>query len=300
MDDLLLEFLMESSESLDVVDAELVKFEQEPNNSDILGNIFRLVHTIKGTCGFLDLPRLEALAHAAETLMGKFRDGAPVTPESVSVILKSIDRIKDLLGELETRQGAEPEGNDYDLIAQLEVLSGLKGDPNSIAQQAIAAAGGTVEIAAARAVPEPTPEPEPAEIVAAPQERDTKPGEVSLDELERLFQEAPGLDGFDATAAAKEAAVESVSSDDDVSAPEAPAEIVAEAPAPAPEPVAKAKPKKEAKAKVDKPAENKGAPVSQQTIRVSVEALEQLMTMVSELVLTRNQLLEIARTNDDI
>ncbi|MBL4645517.1 MAG: hybrid sensor histidine kinase/response regulator, partial [Rhizobiales bacterium] len=268
--------------------------------SDILGNIFRLVHTIKGTCGFLDLPRLEALAHAAETLMGKFRDGAPVTPESVSVILKSIDRIKDLLGELETRQGAEPEGNDHDLIAQLEVLSGLEGDPNSVAQQAIAAAGGTVEIAAARAAPEPTPEP--AEIVAAPQERDTKPGEVSLDELERLFQEAPGLDGFDATAAAKEAAVESVSSDDDVSAPEAPAEIVAEAPAPtpAPEPVAKAKPKKAAKAKVDKPVENKGAPVSQQTIRVSVEALEQLMTMVSELVLTRNQLLEIARNNDDI
>jgi two-component system, chemotaxis family, sensor kinase CheA len=69
MDDLLREFLTETNESLDRVDAELVRFEQEPNNGEILGNIFRLVHTIKGTCGFLSLPRLEALAHAAEGLM---------------------------------------------------------------------------------------------------------------------------------------------------------------------------------------------------------------------------------------
>ena len=95
MDDLLREFLTETDESLDVVDVELVRFEQEPNNAKILDNIFRLVHTIKGTCGFLGLPRLEALAHAAETLMGKFRDGMPVTGEAVTLILATIDRIKD-------------------------------------------------------------------------------------------------------------------------------------------------------------------------------------------------------------
>src|ERR1700739_2140185 len=78
MDDLLREFLTETSESLDTVDNQLVKFEQEPNSAKILDNIFRLVHTIKRTCGFLGLPRLEALAHAAETLMGKFRHGMPV------------------------------------------------------------------------------------------------------------------------------------------------------------------------------------------------------------------------------
>ena len=84
MDDLLREFLTETNESLDRVDAELVRFEQEPNNGEILGNIFRLVHTIKGTCGFLGLPRLEALAHSAENLMGEFRDGMPVTTEAVT------------------------------------------------------------------------------------------------------------------------------------------------------------------------------------------------------------------------
>ena len=64
MDDLLREFLTETGESLDTVDNQLVRFEQDPNNAKILDNIFRLVHTIKGTCGFLGLPRLEALAHA--------------------------------------------------------------------------------------------------------------------------------------------------------------------------------------------------------------------------------------------
>src|SRR5215475_2349316 len=119
MDDLLREFLTETNESLDVVDVELVRFEQDPNNAKILDNIFRLVHTIKGTCGFLGLPRLEALAHAAETLMGKFRDGMPVTGEAVTIILSTIDRIKDILGELEKRQ-QEPEGEDRDLIGELE------------------------------------------------------------------------------------------------------------------------------------------------------------------------------------
>src|SRR6202022_1429071 len=109
MDDLLREFLTETNESLDTVDNQLVRFEQEPNNAKILDNIFRLVHTIKGTCGFLGLPRLEALAHAAETLMGKFRDGMPVTGEAVTLILSTIDRLKEVLGGLEQNE-AEPEG----------------------------------------------------------------------------------------------------------------------------------------------------------------------------------------------
>src|SRR6202035_4337785 len=128
MDDLLREFLTETGESLDTVDVELVHFEQDPNNAKILDNIFRLVHTIKGTCGFLGLPRLEALAHAAETLMGKFRDGMPVTGEAVTLILSTIDRIKQILEQLEKDQ-QEPAGADADLIGELErmVLDALPG-----------------------------------------------------------------------------------------------------------------------------------------------------------------------------
>src|SRR5450631_2610549 len=121
MDDLLREFLTETSESLDTVDNQLVRFEQDPNNARILDNIFRLVHTIKGTCGFLGLPRLEALAHAAETLMGKFRDGMPVTGQAVTLILTTIDRIKEILGQLEATE-AEPFGSDQDLIEELHEM----------------------------------------------------------------------------------------------------------------------------------------------------------------------------------
>src|SRR3954463_13994953 len=119
MDDLLREFLTETGEHLDTVDVELVRFEQDPNNETILRNIFRLVHTIKGTCGFLGLPRLEALAHAAETLMGKFRDGMAVTTEAVSLILTTLDRVKEILAELE-RHAGERAGSEGALMGAWE------------------------------------------------------------------------------------------------------------------------------------------------------------------------------------
>lgn len=97
MDELLAEFLTETGERLDELDVNIVRFEQEPNDAEMLNTIFRLVHTIKGTCGFIGLNRLAKLTHAAESLMGQYRDGAPVTVEGVSVILASIDRIKDIL-----------------------------------------------------------------------------------------------------------------------------------------------------------------------------------------------------------
>ena len=122
MDELLRDFLTETHESIDVVDVELVRFEQDPNNAKILNNVFRLVHTIKGTCGFLNLPRLEALTHAAEALMGKFRDGARVTGEAVTLVLATIDRVKILLDQLERNQ-AEPAGDDRDLIVKLERMA---------------------------------------------------------------------------------------------------------------------------------------------------------------------------------
>lgn len=99
---MLQDFLTETGESLDRVDAELVRFEQEPNNGQILSNIFRLVHTIKGTCGFLALSRLERLTHAAETLMGRFRDGMPVTADAVTLILSTLRPVGILIRRRQT------------------------------------------------------------------------------------------------------------------------------------------------------------------------------------------------------
>src|SRR4051812_7185441 len=180
MDDLLREFLTETSESLDTVDNQLVKFEQEPNNAKILDNIFRLVHTIKGTCGFLGLPRLEALAHAGETLMGKFRDGMPVTAEAVSLILASIDRIKEILGGLEATE-AEPEGTDEDLIEQLHAMA--EGGAHAPVEAA------PVAPAPVAAAPPIVPAATQGTLVDQVLERPLRPGEVSLDDLERAFRE---------------------------------------------------------------------------------------------------------------
>src|SRR5450755_4086326 len=183
MDDLLREFLTETGESLDTVDNQLVRFEQDPNNAKILDNIFRLVHTIKGTCGFLGLPRLEALAHAAETLMGKFRDGLPATNDAVTLILATIDRIKEILESLE-RDQREPDGTDDDLIGQLERMVERTASPQAPA----------------------TPAPQTLE-------RPLRPGENSLEDLERAFRETP-VDPQPAKPV-KPAPVESPVSDDD-------------------------------------------------------------------------------------
>ena len=260
MDDLLREFLTETNESLDTVDNQLVRFEQDPNNAKILDNIFRLVHTIKGTCGFLGLPRLEALAHAAETLMGKFRDGMAVTGPAVTLILTTIDRIKEILSQLEATE-AEPEGTDSDLIDALHemVERGMEVVSGSLAPSNTASAD----------VP----------LIVQAIERELRPGEVSLEELERAFQET---------------AIE-------VSPPLAPEIVVA-----APVVEAKAETKTAVETKVVKQrtaVEIGGTPeadkIANQSIRVNVDTLEHLMTMVSELVLTRNQLLEISRRHED-
>ena len=244
MDDLLREFLTETNESLDTVDNQLVRFEQDPNNAKILDNIFRLVHTIKGTCGFLGLPRLEALAHAAETLMGKFRDGMPVTGEAVTLILSTIDRIKEILGQLEATE-AEPEGADVDLIDAL----------HHMVEQGMAA------MAAAPAAPAPVAA-KPVTVgmmVDQTLERELRPGEVSLDELERAFRETE-----------IEVASPSI-------APVQPSAPKAEAPkAEAPKPAA-AKPKKA----VIENETTESDKIANQSIRVNVDTLEHLMTMES-------------------
>lgn len=120
MDELLSEFITETSEFLETVDSQLVIFEADPSDLATLNNIFRLVHTIKGTCGFLGLPRLQSVAHAGETLLGKFRNRSLVaSTHQVQLVMACIDRIKDILAEIEIN-GKELEGDDSALILALE------------------------------------------------------------------------------------------------------------------------------------------------------------------------------------
>lgn len=228
MDDLIVEFITETGESLGELDNSLILLEQDPGNADLLSKIFRVMHTIKGTCGFLALPRLEKVAHKSEDLLGLFRDGQLTpNPAYISLILESLDRIKQILGEIE-KSGAEQEGDDTMLIAKLEVAC----DPDMEAAFA------------SQSAPRPAAAPIPAPIA------------VAVEIPPSIEFEAPVTQSAPAPVAA-------------------PPSVQAEA-----GPVS-------------------DHTVASQSLRVSVDVLENLMTMVSELVLTRNQILQVARQQAD-
>src|SRR3954451_267613 len=129
MDDLIADFLTETNESIADLDVALLKLERTPDDKDTLSLIFRMVHTIKGTCGFLGLPRLERVAHAAEHVLGQLRDGTmAASPDVVSQILTALDRIKAILAGL-SQSGAEPTGDDAALIPGLNTTGGRHAPP---------------------------------------------------------------------------------------------------------------------------------------------------------------------------
>lgn len=120
MDDLLRDFLTESAENLGKLDNDIVELERHPTDTSLLNSVFRTIHTIKGTCGFLALPRLESVAHAAENVLDALRSGTlDVGSELIGDVLAAVDCIKVILVHLEEKE-SEPEGDDTDLIAKLE------------------------------------------------------------------------------------------------------------------------------------------------------------------------------------
>jgi two-component system chemotaxis sensor kinase CheA len=231
MDDLLADFLTETHEGLVALDVALLRLERSPGDKPTLSEIFRLVHTIKGTCGFLGLSRLERVAHAAENILGLYRDGVlTVTPAGVSLVLRALDRIKEIVGALETG-GTEPAGDDVPLIAELDAAA--SGDSGALPASSDAAEIEAQFDVVAKDVP---PAIEPAE-------------------------------------------------------PAAPAvEMATPKPAPASKPASAGEATQE---------EHAGGRAPPQSIRVSVDVLEDLMMLVSELVLTRNQLMQLSRARSD-
>jgi two-component system chemotaxis sensor kinase CheA len=116
MDEILQEFLSETAETMEEISGEIVAWEADPADSARLDSIFRFVHTVKGSCGFLDLPRIGALSHAAEDALDAARNGRrDPTPSLVTAVLAVIDRILSLTEEIAST-GSEPKGNDRALI----------------------------------------------------------------------------------------------------------------------------------------------------------------------------------------
>jgi two-component system chemotaxis sensor kinase CheA len=272
MDDLLGEFLTETNEGLQVLDTELVKLEQDPS-PELLDNIFRVMHTIKGTCGFLGLPRLEAVAHSGETVLGKIRDGElVVTPTRVSLILECLDRIREILGKLEETE-AEPEGDDSALIAKLDAVSEMADYPDAPVPDEGGEVGAQAGTPAAQAPAEP------------------------VDELEEIFRNAPGPEDLPESAQPKDLGATTPGAAAPSAAPApATADATSGAPTQAESQPADPKPANGKPPERETPRESQ---VASQSIRVSVDLLENLMTTVSELVLNRNQLLQILRSQQE-
>ena len=115
-------FLVESHENLDQLNADLMALEQNPTSQDLLDSIFRTVHTIKGTSGFLAFHRLEQLTHAGESLLSRLRERRiSPTDQRTSALLALVDAIRDTLGQIEST-GAEGDTDHSELVARLAGL----------------------------------------------------------------------------------------------------------------------------------------------------------------------------------
>jgi two-component system chemotaxis sensor kinase CheA len=108
--DVVREFLVESNENLSRLDRDLVELETRPQDAELLASVFRTIHTIKGTCGFLGFSTLERITHQAESLLSQLRDGRRrLEPGLVSLILETVDVTRKVLSSIETtgKEGSE-------------------------------------------------------------------------------------------------------------------------------------------------------------------------------------------------
>ena len=122
MDEIVAEFLVESHENLDQLDQDLVALEREPGSRELLSSIFRTVHTIKGTCGFLAFGKLEAVTHVGESLLSRLRDGEmSLNPELTSILLEMVDVVRSLLASIE-ESGNEGDADYSELVGRLRAV----------------------------------------------------------------------------------------------------------------------------------------------------------------------------------
>ena len=228
--EILREFLLETHENLALLDSDLVKLESHPDEKATLAQVFRTLHSVKGTAGFMGLVKLQAVAHAAESLLGKLRAGEiRFNPPIATALLRVVDAIREILANIEKADG---EGTgDYTLLAaELDRLreTGGAGAP---------AAAAPVSPPVAEAAPAP-PSPPPIQPPVPP------PAPAA---------EAPQADGTG-------------------SGPQPPLPTAGEA---------------------------RPGSVADAAIRVDVGLLDKLMTLVGELVLARNQILQQWLARDD-
>lgn len=269
MDDIVKDFLTESNENLDRLDQELVQLESEPKSKPLLDGIFRTIHTIKGSCGFLGFTHLQTVAHTGESLLSKLRDGQLVlNAEITSGLLAMVDAIRQMLAEI---QSTEHDGNtDYpDLLTQLKRL--LEGKSQMPAEP----------------VKPAPPKPEAVTPVAG----------LRILEAEPPAQSPPQSPPPDSNVAPEPAPCERSRTDEPIASTPQGGLVVDRG---------YVKPENQAMALQERgntaqpPLESRVHPAAAaETVRVGVDLLDSLMNLVGEMVLARNQLLQASSCMED-
>lgn len=259
MEELLQDFLLESTELLSDVDNKLVELEKRPNDRALLNDIFRGFHTIKGGAGFLNVAPMVTICHRTENLFDKLRNSElGLSSELMDVILDATGAVRDMFTVLS--QGLPPPNPDPAMLAALDAA--LAGNLAAVKAPAPAPAAPVVQAA-------PAP---------APASNSNEPNWAALHQA---------VSGAEQTAAASPAATATydMAAAATVVTESAPAELIPAAMVPAA--VAPATPKQQSK-----PAPSTGGPISGQenTIRIDTVRLDQVLNLSGEIGLTKNRL----------
>ena len=273
-DDIVKEFLVESYENLDRLDRELVGLEKNPEDRDALASVFRTIHTIKGTCGFLGFNKLEAVAHVGESLLTRLRDRQlTLNPEITTALLSMVDAVRQMLSQIETA-GQEGERDDSLLIA---TLSRLQQPPEAPAEASAETPAKTKTKRKTKTKTQTQTKSAAAPVPeSVPEAADLPPN------IGDLLMQRAGV-----TAAEVQLAAQQQREGD----PRHMGEILVEQGAARPADVVDA-------LRVQQSARGP-ATASDSSIRVDVGLLDKVMNLVGELVLARNQVLQFANRMQD-
>ena len=274
MDEIVNDFLIESGENLDRLDQELVRLEGDPQSMELLASIFRTIHTIKGSCGFLGFTRLEKVAHAGESLLSRLRDGElTLTAQVTTGLLAMVDAVRQMLSEIRSTQ----RDGDNDYPALREELNRLQqGEGNSPAAsqlQSDARADLTVSKSdGTAAASQSTQESEGPTSTSADSQSSYRP---AVGKMGGLLVERGTVKAADLAMALRE---------QDHGDQRRLGEIL----------VSLGVCKQEDILAAQQIIEARSREASTETVRVGVNLLDKLMNLVGELVLARNQLLQFA------
>ncbi|MCA9498363.1 MAG: chemotaxis protein CheA [Nitrospira sp.] len=262
MKEILNDFLAESSEMLEALDQHFVKLESEPSNTELLNEIFRCMHSMKGSAGFLGFTHLVEVAHQAESLLNKLRQGEmAVSPFIIDIILEAVDAVKMLQSDIR-ETGEDSHVETHGIVNKLSLTMDSADDLMLSVSPPQKAARNTSPPAHSQPPAQMTPSyrSEPSNPSPFPSCHESPPREEPV-EMEEVGESAGGFDSpvglSDVLNKMKEAAIRTVQATN---------------------------------APVGKPS---GGKEEDQTVRVETKRLDHVMNLVGELVLNRNRLIKL-------